>query len=117
MWPACALTTADTTLQHLTSDPRRRRMDPSATLTATAAAIAQLPNLTLTAGSPVQDAFLRCRISSFHDACTWVHQLEYGETISDGGLEALLAERRGTCTTKHGAIAALASEMGLPVHK
>src|SRR5262245_60827242 len=92
-------------------------MDVSATLAGTAAAILKLPNRTLTAGSPVQDAFLACGITSFHDACTWVQQLEYGDTTSGFAPAALLMERRGTCTTKHGAIAALAAEIELPVHK
>lgn len=92
-------------------------MDASATQTARAAAIAELPNPTLTAGSPVQDVFLGHGIASFRDACTWVQHLEYGDTTSGHTAAALLTEQRGTCSTKHGVIAMLAAEIGLPVHK
>src|SRR5262245_56748540 len=79
--------------------------------------IASLPDRPLQSGHPLQDAFLECGITSFHGARAWVHQLPYGVARSGEPAMALFATRRGTCSTKHGAIAALAYEMGLAVHK
>jgi hypothetical protein len=56
-------------------------------------------------------------ISTFLEACRWVHALPYGYNADRDDPTALFREHKGTCTTKHGAIAALAAELGLPVEK
>lgn len=88
-----------------------------ATADATVTAVRRLPDHALSGGGPVQEAFRRSGISSFHDACFWVQRLPYGEAVPGPHTSALLSGRRGTCTTKHGAIAALAAELRLPMRK
>src|SRR5262249_15432580 len=79
--------------------------------------IALLPDPAISPGGPVADAFRRHRITGFQQACRWVKELPYGS--SSDGLNALtlFTDYRGTCMTKHGAIARLAAELQLPVFK
>lgn len=87
------------------------------TADATVAAVRRLPDRGLGGDGPVQDAFRRSGIGSFHDACLWVHRLPYGEALPGPPVSALLTGLRGTCTTKHAAIAALAAELRLAVQR
>lgn len=69
------------------------------------------------AGLPAVDIFLGLGISSFHGACRYVHAMPYGCNASIDDVMVLFADGYGTCFTKHGVIAKLAREVGLPVYK
>src|SRR5262245_42879460 len=76
-----------------------------------------LPDAILRAGSPVAEAFLARGLRTFRHACEWVRALPYGSNSRTGNAMVLFEECRGTCFTKHGAIARLAAELDLDVHK
>ncbi|MBW1696604.1 MAG: hypothetical protein JRH18_13865 [Deltaproteobacteria bacterium] len=65
----------------------------------------------------VSEQFLRLGIKRFVDACQYVHKLPYGYNSDSDDLMILFKEKKGTCTTKHAVIAALAEELSLPITK
>jgi hypothetical protein len=65
----------------------------------------------------ISEKFLSLRISSFLDACEYVHDLPYGYNSTREDILILFKENMGTCTTKHAVIATLAEEMNLTVYK
>lgn len=69
-----------------------------------------------TAGA-VSQRFHDLRISTFHQACGYVHGLPYGYNTDRDELMILFEEQKGSCTTKHAVIATLAHELDLPVEK
>jgi hypothetical protein len=76
-----------------------------------------LPDGRISGGGQLSRAFADLGFSSFQHACSWVHELPYGYNSDRDDPLILFSERRGTCTTKHAAIATLAQELGLPVRK
>ena len=79
--------------------------------------IERLPNSRLQPHGVVSEQFLQRGLETFHAACCWVKALPYGSNSCNEDSMILFAEGRGTCTTKHGAIARLAAEQSLPVFK
>lgn len=79
--------------------------------------IEALPNITLEANGIVAEAFLKKGLTTFHDACRWTKALPYGANANTEDSLVLFADGYGNCTTKHGAIARLAQEHNLPIHK
>lgn len=75
-----------------------------------------LPALRLTKAGPVSDAFRALGVEDLAGAARHVRALPYGR-ISDrlGWATLVLAEHRGTCTTKHALLAELAREQGVPL--
>lgn len=61
--------------------------------------------------------FLDLGVTSFRDACLYVHNLEYGYNSDKDNNWILFKEMKGSCTTKHAVIATLAQELGIPLHK
>jgi len=55
-------------------------------------------------------------IYHFHDACKYVLKLPYGRTSDKSNWTLVLVEGKGTCSTKHALIAALAQELNIDVH-
>lgn len=78
---------------------------------------AVLPDRNIVAVGSVSRAFVDLGLSCFHHACRWVHELPYGYNSNRDDLMIIFTERRGTCTTKHAAIATLAEELDLLVDK
>lgn len=76
-----------------------------------------LPDRAISGGELLSRAFADLGLSSFQQACRWVHELPYGYNSDRDDPMILFAERKGTCTTKHAAIVTLAQELGLPVEK
>jgi hypothetical protein len=76
-----------------------------------------LPDVTLRARGVVSEQFLQQGLKTFHAACQWTQELPYGVNSNNEDSMILFEELRGTCTTKHGAIARLAAEHNLPIHK
>ena len=63
----------------------------------------------------VSAAFLGLRIDDFRGAAQYVRDLPYGRNVATSDILAVLNERRGTCSTKHALLKALADEQGLPI--
>lgn len=79
--------------------------------------IASLPNVALQPLGIISKQFLQRGLQTFHEACRWTKDLPYGPNSSTNDSLILFEEGHGTCTTKHGAIARLAQEHNLPIHK
>ena len=76
-----------------------------------------LPNVDIQSKGTISESFLEREIKTFCAACCWVQDLPYGANSNNEDSLILFEENRGTCTTKHGAIARLAQELGLEVYK
>lgn len=79
--------------------------------------IVVLPDAVMAEFGPVSAKFLELGVTSFQQACAFVHELPYGYNSDREDLMILFREKKGTCTTKHAVIAALAKELGLSVKK
>jgi hypothetical protein len=75
------------------------------------------PDNRIQIAGPMADTFLTLGIATFQEACGWVHGLPYGYNSNRDDILILFKDKMGSCTTKHAVIAALAAEMGLPIHK
>ena len=75
------------------------------------------PDLQIQGGGVISDSFRSLEISSFIEACRYVHQLPYGYNSERDNLMILFKEKMGTCSTKHAVIATLAAELGLPINR
>lgn len=75
------------------------------------------PNVEIMSRGVFSDLFISIGIKTFHNACKWVNDLpyDYNSDIIDSRL--IFTEKKGVCLTKHGAIAKLAEELGLPIRK
>lgn len=71
-----------------------------------------LPDAPLDPTAPLASTFVTRGARTFRDAARFVHALPYGRV---GGWRDVLPAGRGTCSTKHALLAALAAEVGLPV--
>lgn len=80
-------------------------------------AIEVLPDIRIEVRGAVSQQFLLQGVNTFHEACCWVKNLPYGFNSSSENSLILFEEQRGTCTTKHGAIARLAQELELEIYK
>jgi hypothetical protein len=76
-----------------------------------------LPDKPVFGGDIVSDRFLSLGINRFIDACRYIHTVPYGYNSNRDDPMILFKENKGTCTTKHAVIAALAKEMNLPIKK
>jgi hypothetical protein len=79
--------------------------------------IETLPDAVLQAHGPIAEKFLQQGLKTFHEACRWTKNLPYAANSNNEDSLILFEEGYGSCTTKHGAIARLAQEHSLPVHK
>jgi len=75
-----------------------------------------LPEHRLTASGDTSAQFLALGIDDYQAAARFIHQLPYGRNADRADFRLVLPERRGTCSTKHALLAALAIEQRLPVH-
>ncbi len=74
-----------------------------------------LPDFPLEPAHPLAEAFLACGLADYHAAAHYVWGLPYGRTRPRADYRQVLDERRGTCSTKHALLAALAREHTRPV--
>ena len=77
----------------------------------------KLPDKEIIATGKISEKFLEIDITSFKEACLYVHNLPYGYNTNKDDELILFKENMGSCTTKHGVIAALAEELGIPMRK
>ncbi len=76
-----------------------------------------LPNVLLQPRGLISQQYRQHGLKTFHEACQWTQALPYGPNSNNEDSLILFEEGHGTCTTKHGAIARLAQEHNLPIHK
>ena len=76
-----------------------------------------LPDAQITPRGKISQRFLALGISSFKEACRYVHDTPYGYNSDYEDRMIFFKEQKGTCTTKHAVIAGLAEELDLPVFK
>ncbi len=76
-----------------------------------------LPDKEISNSGEISKKFLELGIKSFKEACYFVHDFEYGYNLNYDDKMILFKEKKGTCTTKHAVIAALADELDIPVFK
>ncbi|MBK5114241.1 MAG: hypothetical protein KGD59_09475 [Candidatus Heimdallarchaeota archaeon] len=77
----------------------------------------KLPDAEIVASGDISKKFLELGITSFKNACLYVHNLEYGYNSDKDDKMILFKENMGSCTTKHGVIASLAEELNIPLYK
>lgn len=75
------------------------------------------PNPTIIERGIISDKFISLKIKTFHDACSYVHNLPYGYNSTTDDILILFKEGYGSCTTKHAVIATLAGELNIPIYK
>ena len=75
------------------------------------------PNPPLSHKSFYSEKFRSLGLNTFHDACRYVHELPYGYNSTREDRLIIFKEGYGSCTTKHGVIAALAEELNLHIYK
>ena len=74
-----------------------------------------LPHVPLHDVGPVSTEFIVHGLIDFQAAGRALQRLPYGRTVDRADFRAVLREGKGTCSTKHALLAALAHEQGLPV--
>ncbi len=76
-----------------------------------------LPNAEIKPVGQISRKFLELGITSFKEACDYVHNIEYGYNTNYDDKLIFFKENMGTCTSKHAVIAALAEELNIPLYK
>jgi hypothetical protein len=74
-----------------------------------------LPEAPLRRAGPCSASLLRAGCATYRDAARYLHELPYGRNSDRSDYRLVLVEGRGTCSTKHALLAAVAREQGLPV--
>ena len=69
-----------------------------------------LPDFMIEAEGPFSEAFRQLKVHSFSEACQWVKDVPYARNSNREDLLLVLRENRGTCSSKHGLLTALAEE-------
>ncbi|MHA1504062.1 MAG: hypothetical protein ACTSPT_02610 [Candidatus Heimdallarchaeota archaeon] len=76
-----------------------------------------LPDKEITQVGVISKKILELGITSFKEACLYVHNMKYGYNSDKDDKLILFKEMQGSCTTKHGVIATLAEELKIPLYK
>ncbi|WP_299011947.1 hypothetical protein [uncultured Shewanella sp.] len=74
-----------------------------------------LPNEALNPNEPISGTLLKLGFESFHQICQWVWYLPYGRTQDSCNYMSVIEEQKGTCSTKHALLKALADELNIDV--
>lgn len=74
-----------------------------------------LPDAELAARGPHSDALRAAGAHTYREVARRVHALPYGRNADRADFRLVLPEGRGTCSTKHALLAAVAAEQGLAV--
>ncbi len=77
----------------------------------------KIPNAEIKDKGEISKKFLELGITSFREACEYVHNIEYGYNSNYDDKMIFFKERKGTCTTKHAVITGLAEELNIPLYK
>ena len=76
-----------------------------------------LPNPLIDSAGIVSQQFRQLNLTTFHQACYWVKNIPYGSNSSNDDSSIVFAEKKATCTNKHGIISRLAEELDLEIYK
>ena len=76
-----------------------------------------LPDIAIKPVGEISKKFLELGITSFKEACEYVHNIDYGYNTNYDDKMIFFKEKKGTCTSKHAVIAGLAEELNLPLYK
>lgn len=76
-----------------------------------------LPNSPLTNRGPITKECLERGWSTFRQAALGIQAMPYGYNAAPVTIDSLFRDGRGTCITKHAALATCAREMGLDLRK
>lgn len=71
-----------------------------------------LPTFTLSPSSELGSRFLSSGLGDYVSAARYIHDLPYGRNSNRSDYRLVFEEGRGTCSTKHALLAALAREHG-----
>jgi hypothetical protein len=74
-----------------------------------------LPNQDISNAAAVSVCFYHQGITTLWEAISWVHQLPYGRNSQRDRYSLVFSEKKGTCSTKHALIKALANEVSVPL--
>ncbi len=77
----------------------------------------KLPDTEIIPVGEFSKKFLELAITTFRDACSYVHDIDYGSNTNYEDRMILFKENKGTCTSKHAVIAGLAQELNIPLFK
>ncbi|MFW9946732.1 MAG: hypothetical protein ACFFDX_07870 [Candidatus Odinarchaeota archaeon] len=77
----------------------------------------KLPNAKVKPVGEIARKFLELGITTFKEACDYVHNIEYGYNTNYDDKLIFFKEKMGTCTSKHAVIAGLAEELNIPIYK
>ncbi len=77
----------------------------------------KLPDVEIIPVGEFSEKFLEMGISTFIDACNYIHDIDYGSNTNYEDRMILFKENKGTCTSKHAVIASLAQELKIPLFK
>ena len=75
----------------------------------------QLPDVPIDEGGGLGAAFVAVGVYDYRSAARYVRDLPYGRNTDRSDCRLVLPEHRGTCSTKHALLAALAREHDVPV--
>jgi hypothetical protein len=76
-----------------------------------------LPDAKIEPLGEISKMFLELGISSFKEACMYVHNSKYGYNSNYDDKMIFFKEKMGSCTMKHATIAGLAEELSIPLYK
>ena len=76
-----------------------------------------LPNAEIKPVGQITRKFLELGITTFKEACDYVHNIEYGYNTNYDDKLIFFKENMGTCTSKHAVITGLAEELNIPLYK
>ena len=68
----------------------------------------KLPDVEIIPVGEFSEKFLEMGISTFIDACNYIHDIDYGSNTNYEDRMILFKENKGTCTSKHAFISSLA---------
>jgi len=78
---------------------------------------AKLPDAEIKPMGEISKKFIELGITSFKDACMYVHDSKYGYNSNYDDKMIFFKENMGSCTMKHATIAGLAEELQIPLYK
>jgi len=76
-----------------------------------------LPDAQIEPVGNISKKFIELGITSFKDACMYVHDSKYGYNSNYDDKMIFFKENMGSCTIKHATIAGLAEELQIPLYK
>ena len=77
----------------------------------------KIPDAEIEDKGEISKNFLELGITSFREACEYVHNIEYGYNSDYDDKMIFFKENKGSCTTKHAVITGLAEELNIPLYK